>query len=117
MKEFALAFFQESTHRPLLVGIAIGLITFITVSLNAETVKPIYLTLCCVVGILLGFFVAPLFATPIGNFLGLQEVGLDGLQTMLSGYLAYKNIDAFKYFITKMDGKLIEKKEEDGTDS
>jgi len=116
MREFTLTLFQESSHRSLLIGVAIGLITFITVSLNAAAVKPIYLTLSCIVGLLLGFFIAPLFATTIGEFLGLKEVGLDGLQTLLSGYLAYKNIDAFKYFITKMDGKLIEKKE-DGKDS
>lgn len=112
MKEFLLAFFQESTHKPLLVGVGIGLVTFITVEIKDGNTKAIYIGLCCIIGASVGYFITPLITDAVSAVVGLKDLGREAIQTLLAGYLAFKNIGAVTMFIKKADKKL-----DDGKDS
>lgn len=106
MRDFLLAFFQESTHKPLLVGIVIGLFSYLLIEVKAGKAKPIYLGMCCVLGSTIGYFITPMIATPAGKLLGLQDLGNEALQTLLAGYLSFENLGIVTRAVKMINKKL-----------
>lgn len=106
IRDFLLAFFVESENKPLLVGILIGLSSYLLMEVKAGTAKPIYMGACCVLGGMLGYFITPFVEAPASKAFGLEGVGKEGFQTLLSAYLAFKNLGIVTWIIKKADRKL-----------